>query len=67
MKERKKAEHVKAKHQIARGIIFCIGMLLLALGITFNTMTGFGTSCITAGYYAIYKATPLSFAQACFG
>ena len=58
---------MKAKHWIMRGSIFTVGMLLLALGITFNTMTGFGTSCITAGYYAIYKATPLSFAQACFG
>ncbi len=57
---------MKTKQWINRGIIYFSGMMILALGITFNTMTGFGTSCITAGYYAIYQATPLSFAQASF-
>jgi len=57
---------VKARHQITRAIIFCVGIVFLVLGITFNTMTGLGTSCITASYYSIYKATSLSFAQASF-
>lgn len=57
---------MKTKHWLSRITIFLLGMTIAALGITFNTMTGFGTSCITAAYYATYKATSLSFAQASF-
>lgn len=51
---------------INRVSLYTLGMLILAIGINLNTITGFGVSCITAFYYSIYKATPISFAMASF-
>ena len=38
---------------IWRGLIYLVGLTILAIGTTFSTKTGLGVSCVTSAPYAI--------------
>ncbi|MDD6742292.1 MAG: DUF6198 family protein [Roseburia porci] len=48
---------------VARVVIYLIGMVLLALGITLNTQAGLGASAIVSVPYTISQGTGLNFAN----
>ena len=51
------------KKQTARFIIYLLGMVLLALGITLNTQAGLGASAIVSVPYTVSRGTGLDFAN----
>lgn len=51
------------KQMIYRVVIYLLGMLLLALGITLNTKAGLGASAIVSVPYTISQGTGLDFAN----
>ena len=51
------------KKQTVRFIIYLLGMVLLALGITLNTQAGLGASAIVSVPYTISRGTGLDFAN----
>ncbi len=51
------------KKQITRVIIYLLGMILLALGITLNTQAGLGASAIVSVPYTVSRGTGLDFSN----
>lgn len=51
------------KKQSVRFIIYLLGMVLLALGITLNTQAGLGASAIVSVPYTVSRGTGLDFAN----
>lgn len=51
------------KKQTVRFIIYLLGMVLLALGITLNTQAGLGASAIVSVPYTVSRGTGLDFAN----
>ena len=54
---------MKGKEKLARFVIYLLGMVLLALGITLNTKAGLGASAIVSVPYTISRGTGLDFAN----
>lgn len=50
-----------ANRKLVRGIIYLAGMVLLALGITLNSLTGLGASAIVSVPFTISETTGWNF------
>lgn len=50
-----------ANHHVVRGVIYLAGMVLLALGITLNSLTGLGASAIVSVPFTISETTGWNF------
>ncbi len=54
------------KQKVARGLIYCIGMIVLAAGISLNTKTGLGVSPIISVAYCVSEYTGFNFGDMTF-
>ena len=54
---------VQKKNMAWRVVIYLVGMTLLALGITLNTLSGLGASAIISMPYTVSRGASLSFAN----
>jgi len=52
------------KQIVARWVIYVLGLLILALGMTLNTKTGLGVACIMSVPFAVSELFPLNFGDA---
>jgi uncharacterized membrane protein YczE len=60
------AEQKNKGQMVWRGLIYCVGMLALALGITLNTKTGLGVSPIISVAYSVSEIWHLNFGDMTF-
>ena len=54
------------KQKVMRGLIYCIGMIVLAAGISLNTKTGLGVSPIISVAYCVSEYTGFNFGDMTF-
>lgn len=54
------------KTTLWRAFFYCLGVLFLSIGITLNTRTGLGLSCVTSVPYSVSEAFALPFSTAVF-
>ena len=54
------------KTTLWRAFFYCLGVLFLSIGITLNTRTGLGLSCVTSVPYSVSEAFSFPFATAVF-
>ena len=57
------SDSMKKKQMTTRVVIYLLGMVLLALGITLNTQAGLGASAIVSVPYTISQGTGMNFAN----
>ena len=54
------------KTTLWRAFFYCLGVVFLSIGITLNTRTGLGLSCVTSVPYSVSEAFSFPFATAVF-
>ena len=54
------------KEHFWRGFFYCLGILLLSLGVTLNTKTGLGLSPVTAVPFSVSAASGMAFSRILF-
>ena len=54
------------KQTFWRAFFYCLGVVFLSIGITINTRTGLGLSCVTAVPYSVSEAFSIPFSTAIF-
>ena len=54
------------KTTLWRAFFYCLGVVFLSIGITINTRTGLGLSCVTSVPYSVSEAFSIPFSSAIF-
>ena len=54
------------KTTLWRAFFYCLGVVFLSIGITLNTRTGLGLSCVTSVPYSVSEAFTIPFSTAVF-